>query len=313
MTEYFIKKILTEELFGSRLCESVQQQEKLNFFYKHLMLEALVGEPLTIPELRNLLKQKIVDFEFIKLNGEIRPARGTTNLKFVPPGDHPKGTGSSSPTVATFFDLKKQLWRSVSQRSKEIVLKQEEPGKRPIVTVTDKDKTLVNKLDRFKPGRTYAYINRYGETGHTVTVMEVVEKGYYLKLDKTGPLFYLTIDTANKRIKNEITKPSPTTPASPPPTNRAVAKVQDLINEPIKPLVSEKPLDIKNNNKRAYDVKDDEIVVPNNILEPQLVVPSEHKPNEIPSEDKNLIRLPYIDKKEDEKDIEVGDEDDELR
>jgi hypothetical protein len=273
MTEYIIKKILAEELFGNRLCESVFQQSKLNFMYRKLLLEALVGEPITIDELRDLLQQKIVNFEFIKLNGEVRPARGTTNLKYVPKDSRPKGTGQSSPTVATFFDLKKQLWRSVSQKSKEIVLKQDMEGKPTIVTVSDINKDLVNKLRKLEVGKTYEYINRYGESGHTVTVMEVVEKGYYLKLDKNGPLFYLTMDTANKRIKKEITQPRVIAQPIVPPSNKAVAKVKELINEPIDKQQPIAPLNIKDDSREAYDVKDNEIVAPSNILEPTVELP----------------------------------------
>jgi hypothetical protein len=248
----------------------MEQQHKVNFLYEKLLLELLVGEPLTIDELRDLLSKKIIDFEFIKLDGEVRPAKGTTNLKYVPIDSQPKGTGNPHPTVATFYDLKKQLWRSVSQRSKEIVLKQDEQGKNPLVTVTDKNTDLVNKLDRFETGKTYDYINRYGESGHTVTVMEIVNKGYYLKLDKNGPLFYLTTDTANKRIKSEITKPKPMVQQVVAPSNKAVAKVKELINEP-PPIVNPiKPLDIKDDTKQAYNIKDDEIVAPSNIIEPTI-------------------------------------------
>lgn len=294
MTEYIIKKILAEQIFGNRLCESVIQQNRVNFMYKHLMLEALVGEPISIDELRDLLSKKIVNFEFIKLNGDIRPAKGTTNLRHVPGIDHPKGTGHSSPTVATFYDLKKQLWRSVSQRSKEIVLKQDDTeGKTPIVTVTDKNKNLVNKLDRFKAGKTYEYINRFGESGHTVTVMQVVEKGYYLKLDKTGPLFYLTIDTANKRIKNEIKKPREVIQPIVPLSNKAVSKVKQLINSPTPLPMEKKPLDTRDQTKKAYDIKDNEIVAPDNVLKPT-VTPPQTIPPKISEPEEEKIMPPTI-------------------
>jgi len=296
MTEYFIKKILAEQLFGTRLCESIEQQNKVNYMYRKLLLEMLVGEPITIDELRDLLQRKIVNFEFIKLNGEVRPARGTTNLKYVPGDSHPKGTGNPHPTVATFYDLKKQLWRSVSQKSKEIVLKQDIEGKRPIVTVTDKNKDLVNKLDRFEVGKTYEYINRYGESGHTVTVMEVVEKGYYLKLDKNGPLFYLTIDTANKRIKSEITKVKNIVQPITSPTNKVVSKVKKLINEPSSLSKPIPPLDIKDDRKKAYDVKDEEIIAPSNIIEPTIIYPSDKlsTPTIEPSVDDAEIEEPAV-------------------
>ena len=141
MTEFLIKSILAEELFGNRLCENLEDQNIVNFFYKELLLEKfLYGEPISVPELRKLLRQKIVNFEFIKLDGEVRPATGTQMMKYIPKQDHPKGIRPSSPKVATFFDLDKQAWRSVSQRSKEIVLKKDKENGRPIVVVQDIDK-----------------------------------------------------------------------------------------------------------------------------------------------------------------------------
>jgi len=186
MTEFFIKNILTEELFGNRLCESLEDQQMVDFFYRELLLEKfLYGEPITVPELRKLLRQKIINFEFIKLDGEVRPAEGTTMMKYIPKKDHPKGIRPSSPKVATFFDLDKMAWRSVSQRSKEIVLKKDEEKGRPIVVVRDKDKeaTKVPKgekptkpvevtrvkpgyeepIDELKVGYVRNYLNRYGK------------------------------------------------------------------------------------------------------------------------------------------------------
>jgi len=139
MTEFVIKNILSELLFESRICESFEDKQVVDFYYKELLLERLLyGQPLNIKELRTLLRQKILNFEFIKLDGEIRPARGTTMMKYVPQSQHPKGIRPSSPKVATFYDLDKKDWRSVSEKSKEIVLKQDEVTKKPIVMVKDK-------------------------------------------------------------------------------------------------------------------------------------------------------------------------------
>ena len=139
MTEFLIKNIISEIMFNSRVCESVDDQWIVNYVYDQLLLEKLLyGEPITVPELRSLLRKKILNFEFIKLDGEVRPAKGTTMMKYVPPSQHPKGIRPSSPKVATFFDLKKDDWRSVSQRSKEIVLKKDEETGKPVVMVKDK-------------------------------------------------------------------------------------------------------------------------------------------------------------------------------
>lgn len=139
MTEFTIKNILTEELFGNKICESLEDKLIVDYLYEELMLEKLLyGEPVTVPELRSILRQKILNFEFIKLNGEIRPAKGTTMMKYVPQDQHPKGIRPSSPKVATFYDLEKKDWRSVSQRSKEIVLKKDDQTGKPVIMVKDK-------------------------------------------------------------------------------------------------------------------------------------------------------------------------------
>jgi len=144
MDKFKIKQILTEVLYDSRLCESANQQSMVDFFYDKLLLEKLlVGEPVGVPELRKILRNKILNFEFIKLDGEVRKAKGTTMMKYIPTPDHPKGIRPSSKKVATFFDLEKKAWRSVSQRSKEIVLKYafSEKGepKKPVFIVRDKE------------------------------------------------------------------------------------------------------------------------------------------------------------------------------
>lgn len=177
MTEKFIKSILSEELFGRRICESVEDQEILEIFYEGLnpLLEKfLEGEPISVPELRKLLRKYIVNFEFIKLDGYVRPARGTTMLKYIPKEDHPKGIRPSSDLVATFYDLEKDAWRSVSKRSKEIVLKKDEEKDRPIIVVKDKDEELekrgreIGKTgphpgDELEVGDIRNYLNRNGK------------------------------------------------------------------------------------------------------------------------------------------------------
>lgn len=138
MTELLIKNIISSIMFNN-LNESADDVWIVDYIYDNLMLEKLLyGEPITVPELRSLLRKKILNFEFIKLDGEVRPAKGTTMMKYVPPSQHPKGIRPSSPKVATFYDLKKDDWRSVSQRSKEIVLKKDEETGKPVVMVKDK-------------------------------------------------------------------------------------------------------------------------------------------------------------------------------
>lgn len=177
MTELTIKSILSEELFGSKLCESVEDQEILEYFYRELtpiFEKFLWGEPISVPELRKLLRKNIVNFEFIKLDGHVRPARGTTMMKYIPKDQQPKGIRPSSDMVATFWDMEKDAWRSVSKRSKEIVLKKDEEKNRPVVVVKDKDEKIkkiggdVDKLgpelaDELQVGDVRNYLNRNGK------------------------------------------------------------------------------------------------------------------------------------------------------
>jgi hypothetical protein len=145
-TEILIKNIISEILFNNVICESLQNFNIVSYFYNKLFESGLLhGEPISVPELRKLLHTKIVEFEFIKLNGEIRPATGTTVMEKIPGKDHPKGIRPSSKKVATFFDLKKQAWRSVSMRSKEIVLTKE-TLKKAIVAVRDKQEKKPNEI-----------------------------------------------------------------------------------------------------------------------------------------------------------------------
>jgi hypothetical protein len=104
--------------------QALQTSESLTLYEK-----LLVGEPVTIEELRDVLNNKVLNFEFIKLDGEVRPAKGTTMMKYIPKEEHPTGDHPSSDKVAAFYDLSKDAWRSVSNRSSEIVLIQGEDGK----------------------------------------------------------------------------------------------------------------------------------------------------------------------------------------
>lgn len=139
MSELLIKNIISEILFENKICESLEDRWIVNYFYDNLLCEKLLyGQTLTVPELRSLLRQKIINFQFIKLDGEIRDAKGTLKMDYVPQSQHPKGIRPSSPKVATFYDLEKNDWRSVSQRSKEIVLQKSEETGKPVVMVKDK-------------------------------------------------------------------------------------------------------------------------------------------------------------------------------
>jgi hypothetical protein len=98
----------------------------------------LIGEPISVPELRDLLHKKVINFEFVKLDGEVRPAKGTTMMKYIPKDQQPTGDNPSSDKVAAFYDLSKGEWRSVSNRSDEIVLKKDPETGKPKIVVSDK-------------------------------------------------------------------------------------------------------------------------------------------------------------------------------
>ena len=223
MTIELIKNILAEELFGSKICESTEDLHIVNYFYDNLLLEKLLqGEPLKIEELRKLLRKKIVNFEFIKLNHEIRKATGTTQLKYIPPRDHPKGIRPSSPKVATFYDLDKDAWRSVSQRSKEIVLKKDVESENPIVIVKDKSKIKVKPVvkereskDPILQGKSYKYTTNRG----TKTYVEILRELPNGLFQVSSPLFKTTFAIDPSRIgdeykaeKQKVEEPKPEMP-----------------------------------------------------------------------------------------------------
>jgi len=156
LNKFIIKRTLTDILFGNKITESIQDNQIIDYLYSVLICESLLwGEPLTINELKNILRKKIVNFEFIKLDGTVRPAKGSTNLKYVPRVNWPKGTAPEATVkrlkkVATFYDLMKKEWRSVSNRSKEIVLKKDIEKKKSIVVVVDKPKGMDKEKEIIK-------------------------------------------------------------------------------------------------------------------------------------------------------------------
>lgn len=196
MSEALIKGLVAEILFGKAITESVVDREIVNFLYEELMLEKLLyGEPVSIEELRKLLRNKIVNFEFIKLDGEVRPARGTTIMKYIPTKDHPKGVRPSSDKVATFYDLDKDAWRSVSKRSKEVVLKKDKEGK-PKVVVQDKE------TKEIKQGEFYNYTTNKGVKTY-VKILRKMDDGNY---QVTSPIYKTTFTLEPRNIGDEITE-----------------------------------------------------------------------------------------------------------
>lgn len=63
--------------------------------------------------LRARLAAGIVQFTFRKIDGEERPATGTTVLDLIPADHRPKGTAKvRNPDTITYYDLERMAWRS---------------------------------------------------------------------------------------------------------------------------------------------------------------------------------------------------------
>ena len=72
---------------------------------------------MNIPDLKKALYEGIVIFQFVKKDGTLRMARGTTSPDLVPADDTPKGKRTPEQqalyerqTVA-FYDIDKKGWR----------------------------------------------------------------------------------------------------------------------------------------------------------------------------------------------------------
>ena len=265
--------IIAEELFGTRIFESIDHKKLVEFVYSEitfpefLLEKLLIGEPITVPELRDLLHKKIVNFEFIKLDGDIRPAKGTTMMKYIPKENHPSGMNPSSEKVAAFWDLNKGAWRSVSNKSKEIIIQQDEKTKKPKVVVSDKKpKELEIKEPTFTKGKSYAYTTNRGITTD-VEVLQQLPNGDY---QVYSPEFKTKFAVSPKRLgselggkpeirpipepKKQIVRPS-IRPAAPPPIPVKPEEIPE-------PPVTSVPLNLDDATKLADEIQDREIIAP---------------------------------------------------
>lgn len=299
MSVRLIKNILAEELFGSRICESLDQTQLVDFIYSEITFpefifeKLLIGEPITVPELRDLLHKKIVNFEFIKLDGDIRPAKGTTVMKYIPKEDHPSGMNPSSEKVAAFWDMDKNAWRSVSQRSKEIVLQKDRETGKPKVVVSDKGpkEEPIVKEPEFKKGKSYNYTTNRGIT----TDVEVLDKLPTGDYQVYSPEFKTKFAVSPRRIGSEVgaaPKPRPIPAATRPivkPTIRPKAP-QPIPVKPEEipaPPVIQVPLNLTDATKIADEIEDREIIAPGQERpaypnEPVGIEPIQKEPEEEP-------------------------------
>ena len=274
MSILLIKNIITEELFGSRICESIDQTQLVDFIFSEITFpefifeKLLIGEPITVPELRDLLHNKIVNFEFIKLDGDIRPAKGTTMMKYIPKENHPSGMNPASEKVAAFWDMKKNAWRSVSQRSKEIVLQKDRETGKPKVVISDKKpkEEPVEKEPTFTKGKTYNYTTNRGLT----TQVEIVDKMDNGDYQVFSPEFKTRFAVSAERLGDEVGG-TPTPRPVPPPIEPVVQPtIRPKAPQPIpvkpeeipEPPVQSVPLNLGDATKLADEIEDKEIIAP---------------------------------------------------
>jgi hypothetical protein len=75
-------------------------------------------KPTTASELRNVLAESVKRFKFVKLNGEVREALGTRDIKLIPKDVRtPKFIDDVSDKSIVYWDLDEQDFRSVSTKS----------------------------------------------------------------------------------------------------------------------------------------------------------------------------------------------------
>ena len=74
---------------------------------------------MNIPDLRKALYEGIVIFQFVKKDGTLRAARGTTCPDLVPADNTPKGARTPMQQAAydrqtvAFYDIDRKGWRSM--------------------------------------------------------------------------------------------------------------------------------------------------------------------------------------------------------
>jgi hypothetical protein len=75
-------------------------------------------KPTTASELRNVLAESVKRFKFVKLNGEVREALGTRDVKLISKNvTAPKFIEDVSEKSIVYWDLEEEDFRSVSMKS----------------------------------------------------------------------------------------------------------------------------------------------------------------------------------------------------
>jgi hypothetical protein len=325
MSLRLIKNIITEELFGSRICESLDQTQLVEFVYSEITFpefifeKLLIGEPITVPELRDILHKNIINFEFIKLDGDIRPAKGTTMMKYIPKEDQPSGMNPSSEKVAAFWDMDKDAWRSVSQRSKEIVLQKDRETGKPKVVVSDKKpkEEPVEKEPTFTKGKSYNYTTNRGITTQVEIVDQMDDGNWQVYSPEFKTRFAVSADRLGDEVGGEPTPrpvPPPVEPVVKPSIRpRAPQPIPVKPEEIPKPPVQSVPLNLDDATKLADEIEDKEIIAPGVERpafddEPLGIEPTPPQPEELPLPPKEEITFQDDDEDDSEKPEEFGSE-----
>lgn len=74
---------------------------------------------MNIHDLRKALNEGVVNFEFVKKDGSLRAARGTTCPELIPTENMPQGKRTPKQqamynrTTVAFYDIDKKAWRSM--------------------------------------------------------------------------------------------------------------------------------------------------------------------------------------------------------
>lgn len=71
----------------------------------------------SVEDLKQMLHEGIVSFEFIKKDGSVRQAKGTLLAEHLPPLKESDKSRKPNENVVVYFDMEKQSWRSFVKES----------------------------------------------------------------------------------------------------------------------------------------------------------------------------------------------------
>lgn len=82
------------------------------------MEQPKILRPVDPDTLQSQLASGTKKFLFVKLNGTLREAHGTSNLSLIPNSKHPKGAVQNNDKVVKYFDFDRENWRCLSRETK---------------------------------------------------------------------------------------------------------------------------------------------------------------------------------------------------